>query len=227
MTPSPPAYTGDVSPGGPADIRELPGLRVTKLSVGTFDNNVYLLRCALTGDTVLVDGAAEPERILAELGADRLTAIVQTHGHWDHVRAIAELRAATGAVLRCHHADVAMMPDGQHPVVIDDGELVPVGRTTVRAIHLEGHTPGGLAFVYDADGKLADAPHLFSGDSLFPGGPGNTEKDPARFAQLMGDLEAKVFGVLPDATWVYPGHGKDTTLGVERPSIPEWRARGW
>ncbi len=227
MTPAASAYTGDVVPGGPADIRELPGLRVTKLSVGTFDNNVYLLRCAETGDTVLVDGAAEPERILAELGPDRLTTIVQTHGHWDHVQAIAALRAATGAVLRCHEADVPMMPEGQSPAVIADDEMVPVGATAIRAIHLAGHTPGGLAFVYDAAGTLADAPHLFSGDSLFPGGPGNTEKDPERFDRLMNDLETKVFGALPDATWVYPGHGKDTTLGTERPSIPEWRARGW
>ena len=227
MTPTGGGYTGDVVPGGPTDVRDLPGLRVTKLSVGTFDNNVYLLRCAVTGDTVLVDGAAEPERILAELAPDRLTAIVQTHGHWDHIQAIAALREATGAPLRCHAADVPMMPPGEDVDPIADGELVPVGATSIRAIHLEGHTPGGLAFVYDAGGELAASPHLFSGDSLFPGGPGNTEKDPARFTRLMDDLEARVFGPLPDETWVYPGHGKDTTLGAERPSIPEWRARGW
>ena len=119
-----------------------------------------------------------------------------------------------------------MMPAGADPQVITDGELIPVGATVVRAVHLEGHTPGGLAFEYDAGGSLADAPHVFSGDSLFPGGPGRTT-DPEDFASLMRDLEAKIFGPLPDDTWVYPGHGKDTTLGAERPSIPEWRARGW
>lgn len=218
------SYTGDVTVGGPADAREVPGLRITKLAVGRFDNNVYLLRCAETGETVLIDGAAEPERILAALGDDPLIAIWQTHGHWDHVQAIADLRAATDAPLLCHEDDAGMMPEGQRPTFIEDGEDLPVGRASLRAIHLVGHTPGGLSFVYAGD---PERPHLFSGDTLFPGGPGNTEKDPARFESLMGGLEAKVFGPLPDETWVYPGHGKDTTLGAERPSIPEWRARGW
>lgn len=218
------SYTGDVTVGGPADVRELPGLRVTKFAVGPFDNNVYLLRCAATGTTVLVDGANEAPRILAEVGSDPLVAIVQTHGHGDHVQAIAELRAATGARLLCHEADAGMMPPGQEPGFVADGDEVPVGEVALRAIHLEGHTPGGLALLFEGD---PERPHLFTGDSLFPGGPGNTQNDPARFTRLMDDLEAKVFGPLPDSTWVYPGHGKDTTLGAERGSIPQWRARGW
>jgi glyoxylase-like metal-dependent hydrolase (beta-lactamase superfamily II) len=217
-------YTGDVTVGGPADVRSLPGLRVTKLAVGPYDNNVYLLRCAATGETLLVDGAAEAERILAALGTDPLVAIVQTHGHPDHVQAIAEVRAATGAALYCHEGDAAMMPAGQEPSYVPDGAEVRVGEASLRAIHLEGHTPGGLALLYEGD---PERPHLFTGDSLFPGGPGNTQQDAARFARLMDDLEAKVFGPLPDPTWVYPGHGRDTTLGAERGSIPEWRARGW
>jgi glyoxylase-like metal-dependent hydrolase (beta-lactamase superfamily II) len=217
-------YTGDVAVGGPADVRELPGLRVTKIAVGPYDNNVYLLRCAASGTTVLVDGAAEAERILAAAGGDPLVTVVQTHGHPDHVQAIAEVRAATGADLLCHEGDAPMMPEGQRPSYVRDGDVIPVGDVSVRAIHLEGHTPGGLALLYEGD---PERPHLFTGDSLFPGGPGNTQQDPARFARLMDDLETKVFGALPDETWVYPGHGRDTTLGAERPSLPQWRARGW
>ena len=217
-------YTGDVTVGGPADVRDLPGLRVTKIAVGPYDNDVYLLRCTATGATLLVDGAAEPDRILAALGDDPLVAIVQTHGHGDHVQALRDLVAATGAPVLCHRADASMMPAGVDASFVADRDTLAVGDVAVRAIHLEGHTPGGLALLYSGD---PERPHLFTGDSLFPGGPGNTDKDPARFARLMDDLEAKVFGPLPDETWVYPGHGKDTTLGAERGSIPEWRARGW
>jgi glyoxylase-like metal-dependent hydrolase (beta-lactamase superfamily II) len=217
-------YTGDVSVGGPADVRELPGLRVTKLAVGPYDNNVYLLRCAATATTVLVDGAAESDRILAALGPDPLVTVVQTHGHFDHVQALAEVRAATGAQLLCHAGDASMMPEGQLPDPLADGDVVQVGEASLRAIHLAGHTPGGIALLYEGD---PERPHLFTGDSLFPGGPGNTQQDPERFTSLMDDLETKVFGPLPDETWVYPGHGKDTTLGAERPSLPEWRERGW
>jgi len=217
-------YTGDVTVGGPADVRELPGLRVTKIAVGPYDNNVYLLRCAETGTCVLVDGSAEAERILATLGTDPLVAVVQTHGHFDHVQAIPEIVAATGARLLCHEGDAPMMPDGQRPELVADGDVVEVGAASLRAIHLSGHTPGGLALLYEGD---PERPHLFTGDSLFPGGVGNTQQDPDRFARLMGDVEAKLFGPLPDETWIYPGHGKDTTLGAERPSLPEWRERGW
>lgn len=218
------AYTGDVAVGGPADVRELPGLRVTKIAVGPYDNNVYLLRCATTGTTVLVDGAAEASRILESLGSDPLVAIVQTHGHWDHVQALPELVAATGARLLCHADDAGMMPEGSAPSFVADGDVVPVGDVSLTAIHLAGHTPGGLALLYSGD---PERPHLFTGDSLFPGGVGNTQQDPERFARLLGDVETKLFGALPDETWVYPGHGKDTMLGAERPSLPEWRARGW
>ncbi len=217
-------YTGDVTAGGPPAVRDLPGLRVTKLAVGPYDNNVYLLRCAATGRTVLVDGANDAATVLGALGGDPLDAVVQTHGHFDHVQALAEIRAATGARLLCHAGDAGMMPEGQEPELVEDGDTVRVGEVALTAIHLEGHTPGGLALLYEGD---PERPHLFTGDSLFPGGVGNTQQDPERFARLLGDVEAKLFARLPDETWVYPGHGKDTTLGAERPSLPEWRARGW
>jgi len=108
-----------------------------------------------------------------------------------------------------------------------DGDTVRVGEAELTVIHLVGHTPGSVALLYDAGGELSETPQLFTGDSLFPGGPGNTFGSKDNFERLMDDLERKVFGPLPDGTWVYPGHGRDTTLGAERPAIPEWRARGW
>ena len=106
-------------------------------------------------------------------------------------------------------------------------DTIQVRDAQLSVIHLRGHTPGSIALSYDAGGTLADQPHLFTGDSLFPGGPGNTEHDAQRFNSLITDLEIRIFAELPDGTWVYPGHGGDTTIGTERPHVPEWRARGW
>ena len=122
-----------------------------------------------------------------------------------------------------HPDDAADLPVPADQL-LRDGDTISVGEATLSVIHLVGHTPGSIALLYEGD---AERPHLFSGDSLFPGGAGNTEKDAARFTRLLDDLEAKVFGPLADHTWVYPGHGSDTTLGAERASLPEWRARGW
>ena len=217
------AYTGAVTAGGPPQVRELPGLTITKVSVGPMDNNAYLLRCRETGEAVLVDAAAEAERLLAVVGDARLTRVVTTHQHGDHWGALSEVLRATGAEHAAHPADAAALPE---PVTepVTDGDTVPVGGCRLRVIHLAGHTPGGIALLYDGD---PERPHLITGDSLFPGGPGNTWGDATAFASLMDDLEQKVFDQLPDQTWVYPGHGGDTTLGAERPSLPEWRARGW
>lgn len=216
-------YTGEVSVGGAPDVRDLAGLRVTKVATPPFDNNCYLLRCRATGETLLVDAAGDAPRLLELVGDGRLVGVLETHAHWDHVGALAEVVAATGAPVLAHPGDA---PDLPVPAdrLLEDGAPVQVGQATLTAIHLEGHTPGSLALLYAADPAQ---PHLWSGDSLFPGGPGNTEHDPERFGRLMDDLERKVFGPLPDATWVYPGHGTDTTLGAERPSLPQWRARGW
>lgn len=212
-------YTGDVTADGPADVRELPGLTISKIEVGDFGNNAYLLRCRETGDGVLVDAAADAGRLLDLIGDQPISKIVTTHQHQDHWMALAEVAKATGAETVAHPLDAPGLPV---PVTqpVEHGDKVTVGVVTLDVIHLRGHTPGSIALLYQ------DA-HLFTGDSLFPGGVGNTQRDPARFEQLYTDVVARVFDRLPDETWVYPGHGKDTTLGAERPSLPEWRARGW
>jgi len=220
------SYTGKVTVGGGADTRELPGLTITKVAVGPMDNNAYLLRCTQTGELALIDAANEAETLLSLLGDAPLATVVTTHRHWDHHAALPAVQQATGAATVAHADDASGLPI---PVTrpVRHGDTIPVGNSTLSVIHLRGHTPGSIALLYDGDGELAEQPHLFTGDSLFPGGPGNTEKDPARFNSLMTDLEERVFAELPDGTWVYPGHGADTTLGNERPHLQEWRARGW
>ena len=215
------SYTGNVTVGGPPDSRELPGLSVTKLAVGPMDNNAYLLRDLRTGEALLIDAAAEAGRLIELIGDTPVVRIVTTHRHADHWQALAEVQAATGAAVAAHPIDAEEIPvTVTEPV--EHGDTVRAGDVELTVIHLRGHTPGSIALRYDA----AAEPHLFTGDSLFPGGPGKTA-NPADFTSLMNDLQQRVFDPLPDPTWVYPGHGNDTTLGAERPHIPEWRARGW
>jgi glyoxylase-like metal-dependent hydrolase (beta-lactamase superfamily II) len=228
MSTSPPAgdprYTGDVEVGGPADVRELPGLTISKLAVSEMANNVYLLRSTATGEGLLVDAAAEPEAVLALIGDGGVSTVVTTHGHWDHHRALPEVVEATGAVTVAGTADAADLPV---PVqrTVEHGDTLTVGDQTLEVVHLRGHTPGSIALVWR--GPADAGVHVFTGDSLFPGGVGNTQKDPERFASLLDDVEQRLFAVLPDEAWVYPGHGKDTTIGAERPQLAEWRSRGW
>jgi glyoxylase-like metal-dependent hydrolase (beta-lactamase superfamily II) len=213
------SYTGSVTTGGPAQTRDLPALTISKLSVGPMDNNAYLLRCKETGDAVLIDAADEPERILELIDDNRLAKVITTHQHPDHWQALSKVVSTTGADSFAHPADAAGIP--VVTATVEDGDTIAVGSCNLDVIHIVGHTPGSIALFYrDAGG------HLFTGDSLFPGGPGRTTS-PEDFASVMDDLEAKVFGRLPDDTWFYPGHGNDSTLGKERPSLPEWRARGW
>jgi glyoxylase-like metal-dependent hydrolase (beta-lactamase superfamily II) len=215
-------YTGRVGVGGPADVRELPALTIAKLAVGPMDNNAYLLRCTATGDALLIDAANEPDRLLDLVGDAPLSTVVTTHRHGDHWQALADVVAATGARTVAHPADAPGLPV-QVDATVSNGDSVQVGTVELAVIHLRGHTAGSVALRYDdPDGS----PHLFTGDSLFPGGPGRTTS-PTDFTSLMDDLEERVFGPLPDETWVYPGHGYDTTLGTERPHLGEWRARGW
>ena len=215
------AYTGDVEVGGPADVRELPGLTISKLAVSEMANNAYLLRDPDSGEALLIDAAAEPEALRALIGDADVHTVVTTHGHRDHHRALPEVVEATGAVTVAHPADAADLPvPVQRPV--EHGDTVAVGDQVLEVVHLRGHTPGSIALVWRGGGT-----HVFTGDSLFPGGVGNTQQDAARFTSLIDDVEERLFGTLPDDTWVYPGHGADTTLGAERPNLPEWRARGW
>ncbi|GAA1802598.1 MBL fold metallo-hydrolase [Luedemannella flava] len=215
-------YSGHVQPGGAGAVRELPGLTITKVSVGPMDNNAYLLRCAGTGEQLLIDAANDADRLLGLIGDAGLATVVTTHQHYDHWFALEEVVAATGARSLAHEADAAELPTVSG--TLRDGDEVRVGDAVLEVIHLVGHTPGSVALVYR---DPAGTPHLFTGDALFPGGVGNTQGDADRFAQLINDVEHKLFDRLPDDTWFYPGHGDDSTLGAERPSLPEWRARGW
>ncbi len=215
-------YNGRVTVGGPADVHDLGRLQISKLAVGPYDNNVYLLRCRDTGAQALVDAAADPGRIMDLIGPAGLSLIVTTHRHPDHWQALQEVKDLTGAPTAAHVDDVEGIPVPTD-VVLNDGDRIEIGDCTVEAIHLVGHTPGSIALLYDdPDGP----PHLITGDCLFPGGVGKT-MSPEAFDSLYSDVTSKLFNRLPDETWVYPGHGNDTTIGSERPALTEWRERGW
>ncbi|HEX9889520.1 MAG TPA: MBL fold metallo-hydrolase [Nitriliruptorales bacterium] len=215
-------YSGHVEPDGERSERRDGRLLLRKFSVGEMDNNVYVIADAETREALVVDAAARADRIREEIADLEPIAVVQTHGHWDHVRAWGDLVADPGLPVWGHPADAELFPA---PVdrELRAGDTLAVGGLQVEVLHTPGHTDGALQFLVQSDAR----PHLISGDSLFPGGPGNTWDDPDRFERLMTNLEQQVFGRLPDETWVYPGHGDDTTLGVERPKLPEWRERGW
>ncbi|NXY93170.1 MBL fold metallo-hydrolase [Streptomyces sp. BR123] len=216
-------YTGAVKVGGPADVHELADLMISKVAVGPMDNNAYLLRCRATGEQLLIDAAAEPRTLLNLIGDDGIASVVTTHRHGDHWGALREVVDATGARTYAGALDAEGIPVPTD-VPVGDGDVIRVGRVELTARHLVGHTPGSIALVYDDPHGHA---HVFTGDCLFPGGVGNTHDDPKAFASLLDDVEQKLFGRLPDETWVYPGHGNDTTLGAERPHLAEWRERGW
>ena len=220
-------YTGHVSPGGDADVRELSRLTITKVAVDPkMSNNCYLLRCHETGEQLLVDAAAEPATLLPLVGEGGLAAVVTTHQHWDHHRALADVVAATGAAVVAGTPDADAITEQTGVEVtrrVNQGDTVAVGACVLDVIAIAGHTPGSIALRYtDPDGH----DHLFTGDSLFPGGTGRVS-GPEEFEQLITDVTTKLFDRLPDDTWFYPGHGDDSTLGAERPHLPEWRSRGW
>lgn len=190
-------------------------LIVRKIEVGTMENNVYVLECPETHDAFLVDGCFEPDVILDGAAGANVIGILQTHGHGDHVQALPDLKERLGVPVYAH-------PGDDYPIPIDtqlsDGDELTFGARSLQVVHTPGHTPGGTCFL---SGR-----HLVSGDTLFPGGPGNTWGNKDAFAQIIDSVEKKLF-VLPDDTLVYPGHGKDTTIGAERSHLQEWIDRGW
>lgn len=218
-------YTGHVEPGTGAR-RQLPGASVIKVSVGPMDNNAYLITCANTGKTLLVDAANDAETLLEVIGthAPDVALILTSHQHMDHWAALQQVAAATGAPTAAHALDADPLPVTPDRLIAD-GDVIEVGDLRLTAIHLRGHTEGSIALALGGD-ATGGVTQLFSGDCLFPGGVGKTWRD-GDFDRLLNDVSAKVFDVYDDDTVVYPGHGDDTTLGAERPHLGEWRERGW
>ncbi len=194
-------------------------LEIHKLVVGPYDNNVFVLRCKETGDAVLLDAANEHEKLLELARRTGVRRVLETHGHWDHIQAVPAMREA-GYEVAVTALDAPRLVDVGYDVFLDDAEVIEVGRLRLNAIHTPGHTPGSISFLVEG------APILFTGDTLFPGGPGNTTFEGGDFATVIQSIESKMF-TLPADTIVLPGHGDDTTIGTERPHLQEWVDRGW
>ncbi len=191
---------------------------IHKVVVGPFDNNVFVLRCRHTGDAVLIDAANEHEQLLQlarDLGVRR---VLETHGHWDHVQAIPQMRDA-GYSVGVAAEDASMLES--YDEILEHDTIIQVGDLRLRTILTPGHTPGSMCFA--VEGK----PILFSGDTLFPNGPGNTSLEGGDFPAIVTSIEELLFAPLSADTLVLPGHGLDTTIGAESPHLQEWIDRGW
>jgi glyoxylase-like metal-dependent hydrolase (beta-lactamase superfamily II) len=193
-------------------------VEIHKVVVGPIDNNVYVVRCRSTGDAVLVDAANEHEQLLELCRTLGVRSVVETHGHWDHIQAVPQLRDA-GFRVAVTAADAEMLPS--YDEVLEDDAALSVGRLRLRTIATPGHTPGSMCFL------IEDSPVLLSGDTLFPGGPGNTTFPGGDFATIIDSLDRRLFSPLPPETLVLPGHGESTTIGTESPHLGEWVERGW
>jgi glyoxylase-like metal-dependent hydrolase (beta-lactamase superfamily II) len=192
-------------------------IEVRQTSVGPFDNNVYVLVDPESGHGVLIDTPTDPEAIRRLIGPITIDLIVLTHGDQDHIQALDEMRTSLGVDVAMHEADAASIsppPDR----MLADGDTVPVGSASLAVAHTPGHTPGSICLVGDG--------FVIAGDTLFPGGPGNTKRPDGNFEAIIDGISRKLF-VLPDESVVYPGHGKSTTIGAERPHLDEWVRRGW
>ncbi len=209
------------------EVTGLPGATLRTASVSQQDNISYLLTCGSTGSQLLVDAADSPADLLGLVRAGspdgRLDLVVTTHRHWDHHRGLAAVVEATGARTAAGEDDADELPVAPDDRLVHGDRLV-VGALVLDVVHLRGHTPGSVALAW-TDG--AGTTHLFTGDSLFPGGVGTTNEDPERFGTLIDDVEGRLFGGYDDDAVVHPGHGSTTTLGAERPHLAQWRERGW
>ena len=218
-------YDPVVVPGGPSTVRRLPGMTIRKMSVSAMHNNVYLLTSTTSGAQILIDAADDAHRIgeLVAEGTGRLDALITTHQHWDHTRALIEVTQQFGPTTYAGAEDADALPLAPD-VRLGQGDRIEVDGITLDVLALRGHTPGSVALAYaDPSGGT----HLFTGDSLFPGGLGNTTMAGQSFEALYADVTERVFARFDDDTWFYPGHGSDSTLGAERPQLAEWRERGW
>ena len=194
------------------------GIEVHKIVVGPVDNNVFVIRCTETGEAVLLDAANEHDRLLELCETLGVRTVLETHGHWDHIQAIPAVRDA-GYQVGVTAEDAAMLPS--YDYLLEDDTVVDIGRLRIRTVHTPGHTPGSMSF------HVENTPLLFSGDTLFPGGPGATQFEGGDFDLIIKSIEDRIFRVFDDDTIVLPGHGDDTTIGTESGSLDEWVARGW
>ena len=191
---------------------------VHRLVVGPVDNNVYIVRCRRTGVATLLDAANEHDRLLAVAQRLGVQSVLETHGHWDHIGAVEAVREA-GIEVWVHTEDAGLLPSYDH--LLDDDVDFAVGHLRLRTIHTPGHTPGSISF------SLVGTPLLFTGDTLFPGGPGNTSFEGGDFPTIITSIEERLFRTHGPDTVIWPGHGAPSTIGVEAPHLDEWVARGW
>lgn len=192
-------------------------IEIHKLVVGPYDNNVFVMRCRSTGDAVLLDAANEHEKLLELCRRLNVRRVLETHGHWDHIQAVPQLRDA-GYSVSVTAEDAAMLPS--YDEVIEDDSVIQIGDVRLHTILTPGHTPGSMCFLVEG------SPVLFSGDTLFPGGPGATKFPGSSFPTIIESIDRRLL-TLPETTLVMPGHGDDTTIGNERPHLQEWIDRGW
>jgi glyoxylase-like metal-dependent hydrolase (beta-lactamase superfamily II) len=191
---------------------------VHRMVVGPVENNVYVVRCRRSGEALLVDAANEHEELLGVCRRLGVTQVVETHGHWDHIQAVPAVREA-GISVAVTQADAAMLPS--YDLILEDDAILEVGRLRLKTIATPGHTPGSMCFTVEG------TPLLLSGDTLFPGGPGNTKFEGGDFPTIIRSIEDRLFSRYEADTVVLPGHGASTTMGSESPHLQEWVDRGW